>query len=389
MTFWTIEPRDPVIFGDGKPFSAVPGSRARSLGFPFPSTVAGAVRTRAGTDLATGQFDKAKGANLLNLEVRGPLLVQLNELGAGEAAALMFPAPADALLLPGEASAEAKVVRLQPLALAQGVRTDLRGTSNVGPTAPVKEKPLGSPPRFWNHAAFENWLEAPASGRVPLATLGHGGPARESRMHVSIDAETSSAREGALFQTSGLEFVHLASDGNLSSVAPLALALETDAPLVEGPGVLGGERRQVSWRKGAGRLPDCPRKVRDSVIRQGACRLILLTPAYFEAGYLPSWLLGSVPGVKVAVAAVALNRYSTVSGWDYATGLPKPTRRLAPPGSVYFLSLKGAGPDLERWIDAVWFRACSDGEQDRRDGFGLAALGSWEGVEATVQEVVP
>lgn len=75
-----------------------------------------------------------------------------------------------------------------------------------------------------------------------------------------------------------------------------------------------------------------------------------------------------------------------VSGWDLAfdngagkpRGRPKPTRRLAPAGSVYFVELEGgAREDLERWCDAAWLAPLSDGEQERRDGFGLAALGAW------------
>ena len=44
MTLWIIEPRDPLIFGDGKPFSAIPGARAKSLLFPHPPTLAGSMR---------------------------------------------------------------------------------------------------------------------------------------------------------------------------------------------------------------------------------------------------------------------------------------------------------------------------------------------------------
>ena len=50
MSLWLIVPRDPLIFRDGKPFTATPGERSNSLGFPFPSTLAGAVRTLVGAD---------------------------------------------------------------------------------------------------------------------------------------------------------------------------------------------------------------------------------------------------------------------------------------------------------------------------------------------------
>ncbi|HZQ09120.1 MAG TPA: type III-B CRISPR module-associated Cmr3 family protein, partial [Anaerolineae bacterium] len=57
MSVWLIEPRDPLIFRDGRPFNPTPGARAISLPFPYPSTLAGAVRTRVGQN-ENGVFDK-------------------------------------------------------------------------------------------------------------------------------------------------------------------------------------------------------------------------------------------------------------------------------------------------------------------------------------------
>jgi CRISPR-associated protein Cmr3 len=48
MTVWIMEPHDPLLVRDGRPFGSNPGARARSLLFPFPSTIAGGMRTRAG-----------------------------------------------------------------------------------------------------------------------------------------------------------------------------------------------------------------------------------------------------------------------------------------------------------------------------------------------------
>ncbi len=82
-------------------------------------------------------------------------------------------------------------------------------------------------------------------------------------------------------------------------------------------------------------------------------------------------------------------RYQTISGWDYAAvnadgkrGAPKPTRRLVPAGSVYFLNLENA--NVEKFIEEVWLKAVSDDEQSRKDGFGIALLGAWDG---TVKEM--
>ena len=48
-------------------------------------------------------------------------------------------------------------------------------------------------------------------------------------------------------------------------------------------------------------------------------------------------------------------------------------------GTVMFVSLAGDRAAIERWVDATWMQCISDEEQDRRDGFGLAVLGVWDG----------
>src|SRR5438105_12533871 len=83
-TIWIIEPRDPFIARDGKPFGV--GVSAATLPFPFPSTTTGGVRTRAG--LASGSFIDSNGRPNVKLitEVKeiatcGALLVELDEDG--------------------------------------------------------------------------------------------------------------------------------------------------------------------------------------------------------------------------------------------------------------------------------------------------------------------
>ena len=74
------------------------------------------------------------------------------------------------------------------------------------------------------------------------------------------------------------------------------------------------------------------------------------------------------------------------SGWDYQKKQAKPTKRLAPTGSVLFLELQGSVADIRIWIQQVWMHCISDDasadsgmarEQYRLDGSGLAVLGAW------------
>jgi CRISPR-associated protein Cmr3 len=381
MTLWIIEPRDPLIFGDGKPFSAIPGARAKSLPFPHPPTVAGTVRSRGGSS-ATGQFEEARIGELLAKQVQGPVLVEMDaDDCVGD---WLFPAPVDALLLKTPDAKSAQRLWLRPIKLPGGAVTDLDRLALIGPDQVVREKPYPKPPAYWRWHAYAEWLRGPCNGVLSLDTLGHGGPQRESRVHVSIRPDSQTALEGALFQTSGLEFARasqkVGQDAPGDVLRTLALALETDADLQEGLDFIGGERRIVHWRKMPGILPECPPEVRQAIMRNRACRLLLVTVACFAQGFLPTWLLSCASGAQATVIAAAVPRYQTASGWDYEKRRPKPTRRLTPAGSVYFIKLAGEDAAINRFVDTIWMQTVSDEAQARLDGFGLATLGAWDGL---------
>jgi len=394
MSLWMIEPRDPVIFRDGKPFGNVPGARAKSLPFPFPSTVVGAVRTHSGPD-ANGEFSQPRVQELLGKQMRGPVLVSLTE--SGEIGGWLLPAPADSLLLKLKDDTDNKRgcrIWLRALEIPTGAHTNLAGLHAVGAPQIVKEKPHAKPPYYWHWTFMQAWLESPQNDPTPLelTLLGQNGPVRETRTHVSIEPGNQTAREGALFQTSGLEFIRALYSNErektgLESIQRLAMAVETDADLTETLSFMGGERRIVTWRESQSTLPTCPAPIRTAIHKDGHCRLVLATPAYFAGGYLPQKLSSLIEGVDVTVKAAAIQRYQTVSGWDYAStpGRPKPTRRLAPAGSVYFLQLDGQSTDIDSFIDTVWMQNVSDDKQARRDGFGLGLLGVWDGTLAQME----
>lgn len=375
MTVWIIEPRDPLLVRDGRPFSATPGARAVSLNFPFPSTTTGAVRTRAGRD-ASGRF-VADPAAMQAIAVCGPLLVELDDEDA--IADWLLPAPADALLLPADENRPAIRHWLRPQTLPDGAVSDQpAGLALVGLAAPDPRKPQKDAPAFWRCCHFEQWLHQPTSDIPP--DLGHAGPTRETRIQIGRDAQRGAAADGALFETSGLEFTRSgAGPHRLSGARRLALAVATDATLPAQPvhDHMGGERRLVTWRRANQTLPACPPELAQRIAADGRCRLILLTPACFSAGFRPTWLLNPRNGVTPRLAAIAINRAQVVSGWDFVKQEPKPTRRLAPAGAVLFLNLEGEPAEIANWIKTTWMQCVSDSLQDRLDGFGLAVLGAW------------
>jgi CRISPR-associated protein Cmr3 len=369
MSLKLIIPRDPLIFRDGKPFTAVPGERAKSIPFPFPATVAGTVRTLEGTK--NGEFDKTKIKSLLeDITLRGPFLVEVNE---DKSIKWYFPAPADALQM-----SETEIYSLAPIDFANGNTNLDNALKLIGPKKTVKEKPMKEAPLYWDWELVCAWLLNP-NGELDL-TKATRGPKSETRTHVSIDASTQTALSGALFQTSGMEFMKRNKNEKLSQVKQLALAIETSATFDDGVGSLGGERRVVHLESSQGSLPVCDEEIKKQIMKDKHCRLMLVTPAYFENGYLPEQLKQAY---NLEIVAVALPRYQTISGWDYAIpngGAPKPTRRLVPAGSVYFIKFKDESK-IEDFVNKFWLHSiCEENSQEARDGFGIALLGTWDGV---------
>jgi CRISPR-associated protein Cmr3 len=398
MTLWIIEPHDPLIFRDSRPFAATPGARARSLSFPFPSTTTGAARHQAGLNKGEGVFNLVNGelTELKRLSIRGPLLVELVEQANGSIVPnWLLPAPNDALLLKDKQKGECIIKRLIPLELLTDAKTDFNtGLWLVGPQKVSKAKPHDKAPRYWKWNKFEQWLFEPEydqnaelQDNVDDPTqIGISGPPFEHRVHVSIDASTYAGKEGALFDTSGIEFTYKEESGQpLSQVKRLGLVVDVNQDdkfqLQNTLGSLGGERRMVSWRKSETSLPKCPYELKQAIAKHKACRLFLLTPAYFDQGYTPTWLTEKRPGIKPVLKAVAVQRPQVVSGWDMDKRERKPTRRLAPAGTVLFLKFADDTPRqvIEEWIDQIWMHCISDDEQDRLDGFGLSILGDWSG----------
>lgn len=395
---WLIEPHDPLIARDGRPFNNTPGARATSLPFPTPSMLAGAARTLAGSDPASGRFTAAID-DVLAWEMRGPLLVELR--GARHDITWLVPAPADALLLRDDDAKKARRKQLTPLALPPDALTDLKGIDKelhlVGPRDFDPAKPLGAPPTFWYWKEALAWLTTPThlDRVVTLSELGHRGPVLEGRIHVGIDPATQRASEGMLFQTRGLEFAHRPHDASALQAVRLALALASDAPLRETVAPIGGERRLARWQAVKAALPGTAPEIQaisKAIACAGGCRVLMLTPALFNGGFRPdaqSYLIQPPAGtnLEIALRAVAVARAQVLSGWDMRVdngagkpkGAPKATRRFVPAGTVLFLKLTGDPTAIQNWVQDHWMECVSDGEQERRDGFGLAVFGVWSG----------
>jgi CRISPR-associated protein Cmr3 len=393
VSVWLIEPLDPLIARDGRPAAV---GRFSTVGFPYPSMTAGAVRTRMGSEGGAFVIPKESLGELReNVIVRGPLLAEM----AGEKDEIsqwLAPAPRDAVFL--EDAGKVNLKRLAPRPLRSGEAMDSLLEKDLAPLrfhgGETYGKPPAGIPAFWNWKDFETWLVSPRDRRdIELQSLGAASLPVERRAHLAIQPGERVGIDGMLFQTAGLRFLqNTRQDGPSFETRRFALSVWCRGGHVAGrelalrPQIapLGGERRLARWSPALHGWPEMPAAIREKIAETGRARLALLTPAVFEQGALPGWNGGAWPldgSITVNVRAAAVPRPEVVSGWDLFKGRPKRSRRLAPAGSVYFVELNGSPEDRRRWCDETWLACVSDGEQDRRDGFGLVALGTREDEE--------
>lgn len=411
MTTWILKPRDTLLVRDARPSYAGTGG-LRTLDFPWPSSLAGLVRTLIGS-AKSGSFDLDIPA-AKQIAIRGPLLVELNAAGQpigddGANSGLFVPAPSDCIWYrEADASDQRKTVwvrrRLEPVDYRKehpGCCTDLDGNAAHKQQAQyllqhrggTDDSSVGKPSAgcaFWRWTDLQSWLLEPTRMTVFSAQLDpdnsrpcikdFGLPAldREQRTHVSIDSPSQTASDGMLFVTESLRFTK-----QLSSGAPKEYGIlftcdnpyQTQRTLTSGLVTFGGERKPSFLSESKHALPPLPSALAESLAskqRPRLARVVLLTPALFEDGFAPQWI-GS-PSAKVVAAAV--QRPQVVSGWDFDKKAPKPNRRMAAAGSVYWVELPD-GLNVTEWLDSVWMKCLPNqtNEQDTKDGFGLCAVG--------------
>jgi CRISPR-associated protein Cmr3 len=274
------------------------------------------------------------------------------------------------------------------------------GLETIWPLANLPDgKPAKETPSFWRWKDYLDWLKSEKTDSFRKEhnldkVFGLKLLTKETRIHVSIDSDTGTAKDGALFSTESLRFERKDEDGKLRF---FAIGCSCSDERLESKGksnasvVLGGKGR-ISTIKNvelAGGVEDIPDQIPDKLLNSlGArIRVILLTPALFGNGFMPD---GRGPIDPQKVVAGRCERGQFISGWDMETRSPKKARRMVPAGSVYWLDfstsekkqekpseqeLEEARKRAQEWAKEHWFKCISDDEQDRKDGFGLCVIG--------------
>lgn len=368
-----LEPLD-VLFLRGNKLFGDPGSHGESLVPPWPSVAAGALRSRmlidAGIDPAAFARGESGHAELGTPESPGAFTVTAFHLARRQAdgrVEALFQPPAD-LVIGEDGEDQATVRALSPQSLPQDM--GLQSSAPL-PLLPVLAETQRSKPTsgYWlTEAGWKRYLR----GEVPSpAELVKSGDlwSSDHRVGVGLEAATCRAAEGRLFSVQAVAM----RDG----VGFLA-AVEGATPPQEGILRLGGDGRAAAIHPVGKALPEPDY---EAVAEARRCRLVLTTPGIFAAGWLPN---GAKPderrddgavrfelsGVSGWIVAAAVPRFEVVSGWDLAKWQPKPARRAAPAGSVWWLEGLRATPEALRKLVAqgLWSEPCEDVTR-RAEGF--------------------
>lgn len=376
-----IEPLD-VLFLRGNKLFGDPGSYGESLIPPWPSVAAGAIRSRMladdGIDLAAFAKGGETHATLGTPEHPGSFAITAFTLALrtnGGVEMLVAP-PAD-LVIGKTESGEPNPVSLTPTPPLKGEGLACSSPLPWLPVLAEKERHKPATGYWLKQSGWKKYLR----GETPTAEdiVSNGDLWQiDPRVGVGLDPAMRRAADGKLFT---VQAVALRSDvGFLAGVTGAH-------PPADGLLRLGGDGRAAAIRTETINLPETDY---DAIAKARRCRLVLTTPGIFgtrgAAGWLPTGTSGETAdlrfdlhGVRGLIVCAAAPRAEVVSGWDLANGRPKPAKRAAPTGSVWWLNELDATPDALRKLVAhgLWSETCEDASR-RAEGFNRVTLAAWK-----------
>jgi len=387
-----LEPLD-VLFLRGNKLFGDPGSFGESLVPPWPSVAAGALRSRILTDDKVDLAVFARGGvfhpTLGTPDNPGSFVLRAFHLARrfadGKVEMLTAP-PADLMISQSEGQ-RLEVRRLSPHEFGE-LRAMLK-SSYLLPQLPVlaerkRTKPAGG---YWlTEPGWRKYLAGDTPSADELVSSGALWQL-DARVGVGLNPATRSAAEGRLFTNQAVAMVKRGlgagkSDADFDAGFLVAVA-GAEVP-TSGMLRFGGDGRAAAVHPAPGY--QAPEPDYAAISAHGRCRMILASPGIFPGG----WLLPGTQqngeqsfrfelhGVRARLVAAAVARAETISGWDLARALPKKAQRVAPAGSVYWLSELEAQPaDLQRLVErGLWQEPCEDPIR-RAEGFNRIWLAQW------------
>ena len=370
-----LEPLD-VLFLRGNRLFGDAGSYGESMVPPWPSAVAGAIRSailaRDGIDPAafgTGEIEHVTlgtPGRPGDFQITDFQLAWRGESGEGRLERLYW-LPADLVATRSDAGG-IELHRITPHPPGYGIDSSMPTVQLPVLAQQDRTKPASG---LWlNEAGMANWLagELPDVDRHLVAADRLWG--LDERVGIGMDRASRRADDGKLFTLQAV--VMKPGVGFVASVEGDAL---DDGVLLR----FGGDGRGAVVSR-----VDAPAPQGDltAIAEAGRCRLVLTTPGIFPDGWrLPGMAEDAgfeLLGVRGHVVCAAVPRAEVISGWDLARWQPKPAQRAAPAGSVYWLEdLKATPEQLRKLADHGLWPASGYDARRRAEGFNCFVFSTY------------
>ncbi len=367
-----IEPNDVLMFRDGKPFAGGDDHFARGAFPPPPSTIYGALRSHI-LSIRSGQFqtfkkepEKISKEILDEIGSPGKLgTLKINYFGVAENEGAQvkhfFPLPKDIVKEKGVKNGKYQILK------PQGSLRDIV-LSNL--PAGLEYLWITDEAAFESVAGFlsEDGMAKYLLGETPKAVIDLGEVYKiEERTGIRKNRATGSVETGGLYN---VEYFRMAKG--------FGFALEIDGTkLFPDSGIirLGGDHRSAKYSKLSWNDID-NKHIKEKVSKDNHFKIVLLTPAVFEQGWLPDGIdsntgEGVINGVRAKMTAACVGKPIGIGGFDIVKEMPKIMNKAVPAGSVYYFELLDT--DFEKLFDNLWLKSIKNKRQ--QEGFGITLIG--------------
>lgn len=365
-----LEPQDVWLFRDGRPFDAGAQHRAESTFPPFPTVIAGAIRSfqlaRRGVNLAAVTPAEKRmisdmvgtSDDLNDLRLSGPFIAEINP-STGEPTRY-YPQPADAVSVNkvDHSIRPASIPIIRPENTLTSRSKDDHEEYLLGLADPLEKGETG----LW--LTEENLLKYLSGKTVDAVTSGTLFQ-REIHPGIGMQNTTKTTQEGMLFE---VEYVRpLPNVGLWVGLEGESYQDWPDRGILQ----LGGETRAAAFRRldkkdgKAAAISALP----SGQTETSRLRIYLATPARFSDGWQPAGGWNRFVGENVVLRAAAVNRFISVGGFDLAHNDHKAALRYVPAGSVYYFESTDGKP--------VTLQAPAITDYGQEFGLGKFLTGGW------------
>jgi CRISPR-associated protein Cmr3 len=372
-----VSPRGNQAFGQ-------PGEHAAAQLMPWPSVMAGAVRSAVLTyngyssASAIKQLVSDQGALAQQLSLPGAnTMEQSFRLGyfglaqrSGGSVKQLVPLPADVVVT--GTIRQPVIQRLLPQVLPDGVTTSSESAQLPVLRADTASKALSG---LWlNASGWQQYCTGEVLNAGHLVAT-HELVARRHSVGIGMDSSLRRVNEGQLYTAERLELKNNTGYWARLHYMPEALP---DSTLLR----FGGDGHAARVTHAQVTLPALTPK---QIKQHKRFAIVLWSPALFGSGGVPDGIDDTGrwqhESFNAQLVCSVLSRPQVISGWDLAKQRPKPARAFVPAGSVYwFDQFEGDAEALIAFANnGLWHNDTAADEQRLVEGFNRFQLVAWSG----------